>query len=154
MNRFEPKGALERGAAADLWRRTLSQVPTVFGRLVYLCSLRDHNTGQYEHHGLAQYFGDEEADRVLRESHQQVFSDWLCFALEQQKNDLDDYLSALDSDRTKILRTWIRLAPYRNLVPAGAREAERALYLADLGAVLALLAAERGIPAMDPEGEN
>ena len=48
---------LERGAAADLWRNTLSQIPTLFGRLVYLSSLRDSNSGAYEHYGLAKVFG-------------------------------------------------------------------------------------------------
>ena len=29
----------DRSAAADLWRNTLSQIPTTFGRLIYLASL-------------------------------------------------------------------------------------------------------------------
>ncbi len=41
MNSIRPKQVLERGAASDLWRHTLSQIPTVFGRLVYLSSLRE-----------------------------------------------------------------------------------------------------------------
>ena len=49
---------LERGAASDLWRHTLSQIPSVFGRLVYLSSLRNPNTDSYEHHGFSQMFGD------------------------------------------------------------------------------------------------
>ena len=109
MIRYEARHTLERGAAADLWRHTLSQVPSVFGRMVYLCSLRDPNTGAYQHYGLAQSFGEEEADRVLRESHRQSFADWLCFNLEQQKADLDLYLSGLDGNRRVILDTWIRL---------------------------------------------
>ena len=43
----------ERGAAADVWRHTLSQIPYLYGRLAYLGSLRNANTGRYEHHGLA-----------------------------------------------------------------------------------------------------
>ena len=69
----------DRGAAADLWRHTLAQIPTVFGRLVYLATLRDANTGVYEHHGLSQIFGEEEADRTLRQSHIEMFNEWLCF---------------------------------------------------------------------------
>ena len=97
MRHSDGKSSLERGAAPDLWRHTLSQIPSLFGRLVYLCSLRDRNNGTYEHYGLAQVFGDSEADRVLRESHQQVFASWVCLTLEQQKTDLDLYLS--ESDR-------------------------------------------------------
>jgi hypothetical protein len=151
MNRYGPKGNLERGAAADLWRNTLSQIPSVFGRLVYLCSLRDQNTGAYQHYGLAQVFGDNEADRVLRESHQKAFADWLCFTLEEQKADLDLYLSSLEGNRQTILETWIRLAPYRNLVPTNAREVERQLYLGDLDTILELLKGEYGVASPDPD---
>ena len=49
--------ALDRNAASDLWRNTLSQIPSVFGRLVYLASLRNANNGRYEHHGLALVLG-------------------------------------------------------------------------------------------------
>ena len=78
MGHIDPKAGLERGAAPDLWRHTLSQIPSLFGRLVYLSSLRDNNTGTYEHFGLAQAFGEGEAARVLGESHLNGFSQWLC----------------------------------------------------------------------------
>jgi hypothetical protein len=142
---------LERGAAADLWRHTLSRIPSLFGRLVYLCSLRDHNTGAYEHYGLAQAFGDEEAARVLEESHMNAFSQWLCLTLEQQKADLDLYLSSLEGHRRTILDTWIRLQPYRNLLPSSVRGVERELYMTDLETILALLKNEYGVATPDPD---
>jgi hypothetical protein len=142
---------LSRGAAADLWRHTLSQIPGVFGRLVYLCSLRDANTGLYQHFGLAQAFGDEEAERVLRESHRQAFAEWLCFGLEEQKAGLDLYLSSLEGHRRTIIENWIRIAPYRNLAPSDAREAERRLFLVDLETILELLRNEYGVALPDPD---
>jgi hypothetical protein len=151
MNRIEPKGILERGAAPDLWRNTLSQIPSVFGRMVYLCSLRDSNTGEYQHYGLSQHFGEEETDRVLRESHHQAFREWLCYTLEQQKADLDLYLAGLNGNRRSILDTWIRLAPYRSLIPSAAAEVERRLYLTDLETILELLRNEFGVASPDPD---
>lgn len=151
MNGLRVRGGLERGAASDLWRNTLSQIPAVFGRLVYLSSLRDPNTGSYEHHGLSLVFGEEEADRALRSSHSQTFSEWLCFNLEQQKADLDLYLAALLDNRRAIIQTWSRLAPYRNLVPASATKAELEVYLADFEALLKLLMNEHGVAAPDPD---
>jgi len=141
----------ESGAAADIWRHTLSQIPSIFGRLVYLASLRDPNIGRYEHHGLAQIFGEGEADAALQESHAQAFTGWLGFNLEQQKADLDLYLSSFQADRRTILSTWIRLAPYRNLIPASARDPERRLYLADLEALLEILKSENDVSAPDPD---
>jgi len=151
MGQIEPKGGLERGAAPDLWRHTLSQIPSLFGRLVYLSSLRDDNTGAYEHFGLAHTFGDGEAGRVLEESHLNGFSQWLCLTLEQQKADLDLYLSSLPGSRRAILDTWIRLQPYRALVPAAARQVERELYMTDLETILELLKNEYGVASPDPD---
>lgn len=145
------EGKFERGAAADLWRHTLAQIPTVFGRLIYLATLRNANTGVYEHHGLAQIFGEEEADRTLRQSHMQVFNEWLCFHLERQKTDLEEYLTGLEGGPQVVLGTWIRLAPYRGLVPTNAREVEKQLYNADLETVLELLRYEYGVASPDPE---
>jgi hypothetical protein len=145
------RGSLERGSGADLWRHTLSQIPSLFGRLVYLSSLRNSNTGNYEHHGLALVFGDAEADRTLRNSHEKAFGEWLNYELEHQKADLDLYLSSLGANKRNLLRIWQRLAPYRNLIPASARTADRTLYITDLETLLALLMNEYGVAARDPD---
>ena len=77
MTRTTESNPFRRGAPEDLWRHTISQIPTLFGRLVYLASLRNHNTGQYEHHGFAQTYGMEASDRAMRASHESAFADWL-----------------------------------------------------------------------------
>ncbi|MDX2179703.1 MAG: hypothetical protein SFV18_08935 [Bryobacteraceae bacterium] len=132
----------DRTASADLWLRTLAQIPALFGRLAYLSSLRDANTDRYQHHGLETVFGQEEANRALRESHERTFQTWLGYSLEQQKADLDLYLSALDTPKRVLLQTWQRLAPYKNFIPSGAPEHERSLYLIDLEILLELLRSE------------
>lgn len=136
---------LDRGAAADLWRHTLSQIPSVFGRLVYLASLRDSNSGCYEHHGLALVFGETEADSTLKDSHRRAFSEWLNFGLEHQKADLDLYFSSLATDKRTLLTTWVRLTPYLNFMPARTSAVERKLYIADLEVLLQLLRNEYGV---------
>jgi hypothetical protein len=146
----KPELKLERGAAADLWRNTLSQIPTLFGRLVYLSSLRNANSGVYEHYGLSQVFGVKEADRTLRQSHVQVFSAWLNLNLEQQKSDLEEYLAGLEENVDAILANWIRMAPYRNLIPARAREVEKQLYFTDLEVVIELLKFDHDVASPDP----
>jgi len=144
--------ALDRSAASDLWRNTLSQIPSVFGRLVYLASLRNVNSGQYEHHGLALLFGEEEANKALKKSHSQVFAEWLRFNVEQQKADLDLYLSGLLEDKRTIVETWLKLAPYRNLIPGTVRGVERRLYISDLTALMELLRNVYGIGDSDQNG--
>jgi hypothetical protein len=143
--------AFDRSAAADLWRNTISQIPSVFGKLVYLASLRNPNNGGYEHHGLALVFGEDEANKALKNSHTKVFSEWLAFNIEQQKADLDLYISGLFEDKRVIIDTWIRLAPYRNLPPASVRGVERRLYLADFTALLELFKAAYDVAALGPD---
>jgi hypothetical protein len=143
--------AFDRSASADLWRNTISQIPSVFGRLVYLASLRNPNNASYEHHGLALVFGEDEANKALKNSHAAVFSEWLSFNLEQQKADLDLYISALFEDKRVVIETWIRLAPYGNLLPASVRGVEKRLYLADFTALLELFKAAHGVAVPDPD---
>jgi hypothetical protein len=141
----------EGNAAEDLWRNTLAQIPTLFGRLWYLASLRDHNTGTYQHFGLAQRFSETEANLVLRQSHLKVFEQWLCYSLEQQKNEVDEYLQGQDGDPKLIITNWLKLALYRNCIPVGTREVERKLFMSDLKIVLELLRNEYAVVSPDLE---
>ncbi len=134
----------DRSASASLWLRTLAQIPSLFGRLAYLSSLRDSNSDSYQHHGLAMVFGEAEANQALRESHEKAFAEWLMYGLEQQKADLDLYLSTLDTPKRLLLESWQRLTPYQNLVPSRAESAQRSLYLSDLETLLRLLRNEYG----------
>ncbi len=139
MDDSEGGRKLPRGAASDLWRNTLSRIPSLLGRLVYLSSLRDPNSGRYYHHGLAQLFGDREADQTLRQSHVDTFASWLLLRLEEQKQELEDYLSTLPEDRATVAENWLRMAPYRSFLPAEARETDRRLFESDLAVVLEIL---------------
>ena len=146
-----PGVVFERSAASDLWRNTLSQIPSVFGRLVYLASLRNPNNGNYEHYGLALVFGEDEANSALRDSHSAMFAEWLTFDIEQQKADLDLYLAGLFEDKRLVVQTWIRLAPYQNLIPASVRSVERRLYINDLAALMELFRNAYAVAAPDPD---
>jgi hypothetical protein len=136
-------------AVEDLWRRTLDNVPTLYGRLVYLSSLRNPNSNRYEHHGLATRFGEPVADRILRASHEEVFQEWLAAGLPEQKADLDRYLSSLDDSRRLIIETWMRVSPYKALVPASARAVEIDLFQADFRFLMEALKNEYG--AAEPD---
>ena len=143
MGEFTTKSQTSRTPVTEMWRKTLLQIPTHFGRLVFLASLRDPATGHYYHQGLAQSVGTEEADRSLCNSHHQVFQQWLGFSLAEQKADLDEYLSFGTAPRYAL--------PYRKLVPPTARDVERQLYLTDLETLLELLKFEHGGAFSIPE---
>ncbi|MBS1875956.1 MAG: hypothetical protein JSU00_22275 [Acidobacteria bacterium] len=151
MKGTRARSMLERDPVSDLWRNTLSQIPSVFGRLVYLAAVRNPNSGRYEHHGLALVFGESEADRALRRSHIQTFSEWLCFNLEQQKADLMLYLSALMDERRRVIETWLRIEPFRTMIPSSATKAETDLYQSDFRILLGLLKNEYGAAESDQD---
>ncbi|MEP7363555.1 MAG: hypothetical protein ABI972_09895 [Acidobacteriota bacterium] len=137
-------------AAADLWKHTLSQIHCQFGRLVYLSSLRDGNTGVYQHHGLSLVLGADQAGQTLEDSHVRCFREWLALNLKDQHADLSLYFSEQDAELKVIVGTWSRLASYRNLIPAAATATERHLFLSDLETILAMLKTEYGVEDPDP----
>jgi hypothetical protein len=135
---------IERTPAADLWRNTLLQIPSVFGRLVYLSSLRND-----EHRGVGPMSGEDDARRALRNSHASAFAEWLSFNLEEQKTDLDLYLSTVAADKSSIPANWLSVAAYRTFIPDSATTVERRLYAADLEALIALLRNKHGAVGPD-----
>ena len=136
MADFIAKPEAARGPAAETWRKTLSRIPTRFGRLVFVSSLRDALTGRYSHPPLSQMVGREITARTLCHSHHEIFSEWLGFTLAQQKADLDEYLAESHAP--------LDLAQYRDLAPATAHQVERQLYLTDLETLLELRRFEHG----------
>ncbi|MCU1257238.1 MAG: hypothetical protein JWO80_123 [Bryobacterales bacterium] len=142
---------LDESPAADLWRRTLSQIPTLFGRLVYLASLRDPNTGLYQHFGFAQRFSDREADKTMRRSHVNVFADWLNLSLEEQRGDLSRYLGSLEGEKERIVANWTRFPPFAGFIPSQAREGERNLFLDDMRIMLELLRKDYSSASSGPD---
>jgi hypothetical protein len=130
---------LTRNASDDLWRRTISQIPSVYGRLVYLGGRRNSDTGLYEHHGLAAMFDEQLTDFALRESHLHTFREWLNFDLEQQRADLELHLAEQPTTRRTMLETWLRLTPFRSAIPISASPADRDLFLGEFELLLRIL---------------
>src|SRR5580658_2687454 len=136
MPRSRPKGSLERSAAADLFKHTLSHIPTVYGRLSYLASLRDANSGVYRHHGLFLSFGREQTTEALQRSHASAFQEWLTLSLEAKSEDLTEYLSTLDESQEAVIRHWRHSKVYRTFLPASASPAEIELFFMELDLLL------------------
>lgn len=135
----------------ESWNRTLNGIPTVFGRLAWLASLRNQNTGAYEHFGMAQRSTPDDVDRIVRNSHMESFQEWLCFSLARQKEDIAGYFDSLGEDHRAVLANWLSLRPYLGWVPPESRDVERSLFLTDLEIVLEAFRAGYGVAARDPD---
>ena len=125
----------------DLWRNTIAAVPSDFGKLVYLASLRDANSGLYHHYGLENIYSLEQCDAALRRSHEEILYCWLEKNLETQKDDLEFYLRGVEGDLPTVLKNWQDLQPYLSYLPAETGPSVREWFLSDLGTILDLLRA-------------
>jgi hypothetical protein len=133
---------LAKSASEDLFRHTLSRLPTVYGKLAYLASLKDSSTGTYRHHGLSTAFGREDAGNALRESHQQIFAEWLNSTLPDKYDDLVQYIASLDAPSSETVGQWLASKVYRSCVPPSASTAEKEYFVGDLEALLIALSYE------------
>jgi hypothetical protein len=139
--------ALERACSRDL-----SQIATSYGRLVYLASLRNLDTGRYEHYGETSIISSgHEASKTLKRIHEHVFTEWVSYSLERKKTDIDLYISGIGQvDRVELIDAWLRLTPYKNLVPASIQGPERERHASDFEAILGLLKNVYGVGSPDP----
>jgi hypothetical protein len=105
-------------ACEDLNNRTLASLPGCFGRLIYLASMRDYNTGQYYHEGLANRFSEVVAAEALTRCHREAFQLLVQKPLAGVVDELERYMDSTPAEAVQLLDTWERLQPYRVAVPA------------------------------------
>ena len=120
---------MKRPPINDLWTNTLAQIPSTLGKLQYLASLRDPNSGDYAHHGLASRCSETEACAVIRESHERVLEQWLMLGVLERRDDYVLYASGLLQGPVTIARSWMNTQYYLLLVPEHCSPAQREHYL-------------------------
>src|SRR5713101_8015328 len=100
-------------AITDLRNRTLSRLPGDIGRLVYLASSRDLNTGNYSHDGLAFHFSESVASKEMAACHAEIFDRLVLFSLEKLIEELQNYMSSTEERPRQVLHSWTHLGSYR-----------------------------------------
>ena len=138
-----------RQVVEDVTARTLAAIPTEFGKLLYLSSLRDISTGDYVHEGLVARYSREAVQQALGYCHQELFLRVLEMPLEQQEWDLRACLEGLEGEFWGKLRRWRETEFYRLLIPADSPEYLREIFLANVGAVLDVALEERAKRGQD-----
>jgi hypothetical protein len=139
----------DREVFDDTWGRELAEIETAYGRLVYLAGLRDSNSGRYEHYATEPSSRNRVHTYFLR-LHEAIFREWVNYTLERKKADIEFYIGGLDSvDRSELVDAWLRLTPYKNLVPAAIRGPDREKHISDFEAILGLLRNVYGVASPD-----
>ena len=125
----------------DFTTTTLAAIPTDFGRLLYVASLRDLSSGNYDHAGLTAVYSREAVQQALQICHEELFSRILETPLEDQERDLRFCLGQMESSTlSKTVRQWKETQAYCLLAPNGVPGYLRELFCSNVGALLEILA--------------
>jgi len=123
----------------DFTATTLAAIPNLYGRLIYIASLRDLSTGKYEHSGLAALYSPEAIQEALECCHHEIFQRILETPLAIQADDLRECLQEMDGSFRSTLSNWRRMESYRILPPGNAPDYLRELFFSNLRALLEIL---------------
>ncbi len=126
-------------AARDLWNRTLARLPGDIGRLVYLASSRDLNTGNYSHDGLAFHFSESVASKAMAACHAEIFDRLVLFSLEKLIEELQNYMSSTEERPRQVLHSWTHLGSYRVTIPSECDELAAEIFFSNVKIALAIL---------------
>jgi hypothetical protein len=132
------KLVLVQEAYDDILLRTLSKLSCDLGRLIYLASTRDYNTGTYHHEGLSARFNPEVARKALEIAHRQVFYKVSAYSLKELVEEIEIYFRSSREDPQKVLRTWQKLEPFRIAVPVEVNPVVGRLFLSNIRLALAI----------------
>lgn len=117
---------------AELWERVV-EVPSVFGRLLYVADLWNVQTGRYDR-GLPDRFRTTEIDKAVANWHRVLFRQWLALTLDQKQDDISLYSTTGNQERIRAIRQDSETA-----IPPLVGYEERRLFIQDLTVVLPLL---------------
>lgn len=126
-------------ALQDFEGHTLAKMRGKFDRLVYLASLRDHNTGSYHHYGLEQRYSPAAVDEALCRCHEQAFDDLLALPLRDQTQDLVHFFESLRAERARLVEVWQQLQAYQVLPPQNCHPFAKQMFSKNVEVMLRVL---------------
>src|ERR1700681_3278249 len=95
-----------RSVIEDFTSRTLAAIPSDFGRLYYVSSLKDADTGRYRHDGLMTLYSEDSVEVALASCHEELFSRILETPLRQQERDLRNCLNSAGDNFWAVVESW------------------------------------------------
>lgn len=132
-----------RRIVEDFTERTLAFIPSEYGRLLYLASLRDLATGAYSHAGLEALYSREAVQEALAVTHRSILERILQLPLQQQLGDLRRCLGTHESgEMGAVTSRWSDVEFYRSMLPICIPEATKELFCSSLAAVLYVIETE------------
>jgi hypothetical protein len=133
-----------RRVTADFTSRSLAAIPSDLGKLYYVCSLRDLETGRYVHEGLTFIYSEASVQQALSQCHEELFTRILETPLEDQEADWRlCFAPAGEPDWTP--KGTGRVDSFRSLAPDGLPDYLTDLFRSNAEAILAVISSQHAI---------
>ena len=127
----------------DFTSRTLAVIPSDFGRLYYVSSLKDSLTGRYQHDGLMDVYSEDSVQEALGQCHEELFSRILETPLPEQERDLRKCLDVRDGRLGTLVDAWRKDKSFEIMCPEGMPSYLKDLFCSNLAALLAIFSSQR-----------
>ena len=127
----------------DFTSRTLAVIPSDFGRLYYVSSLKDCGTGRYLHEGLVDMYSEDSVQEALEQCHEELFARILETPLPEQERDLRMCLDASGGRFWTLVDTWSEVKSLQDMCPEGLPLYLKDLFCSNLSVLLAIFSAQR-----------
>jgi hypothetical protein len=132
-----------RSVIEDFASRTLAVIPSDYGKLYYVNSLRNSDTGRYQHDGLAVLYSEDSVQVALAQCHEEIFARILEAPLRQQERDLRKCLEAAGDQFWPVVESWREGRLFKDMCPEGLPEYLSDLFCSNMGALLAIFSSAR-----------
>jgi hypothetical protein len=132
-----------RAVIEDFSSRTLAAISGDFGRLHYVSSLKDSNSGRYEHDGLTSLYPENAVQVGLAHCHEELFSRILETPLQKQAGDLRACLATAGDQFWDVVENWRETRSFGEMCPEGLPTYLRDLFCSNMGALLEIFSSNK-----------
>ena len=132
-----------RAVIEDFSSHTLAAISSDFGRLYYVSSLRDSNSGRYEHDGLMTLYPENAVQIALSHCHEELFSRILETPLRDQERDLRACLSSAGDQFWDVVESWRESRHFQEMCPEGLPDYLDDLFCSNMGALLTIFSSKK-----------
>ncbi len=127
----------------DFSSQTLAAISSCFGRLYYVSSLKDSDSGRYEHDGLGSLYPDGAVQAALSHCHEELFSRILETPLEEQERDLLACLGSAGEQYWAVVDSWRETKSFQQMCPEGLPDYLLDLFCSNMSALLAIFSSRK-----------